>query len=296
MPPTKRVTYRSLICIAVGLIGLAVIAIGFVINSLRKDAIADAKAETGNIAAVLAEQTSRSVQAIDLVMTELQERFDGLGLRSVEEFRERADKLDMHYLLARARGAPAASRRDRLDRRQRRMHQFVAQLAGAEIQCLAIATISSHFRDERESRLVHQRAPAQSRQRSQDRLLQPAHQSASDGRLPRHRAGRRQAHLFPAHLQFAHLVAQSLAPVPAQGRHHPGALSGNRKHQRHQDAGEFAVVRRGRGRRRRLQHAREFSTTARASCRRGRCATIRWWSMSRCPAMRRSRIGAAARS
>ena len=48
---------------------------------------------------MLAEQTSRSVQAIDLVMTELQERFDGLGLRSVEEFRARADNLDMHYLL-----------------------------------------------------------------------------------------------------------------------------------------------------------------------------------------------------
>ena len=78
MLPTQRVTYRSLICIAVGLIGLAVIAIGFVINSLRTDAIADAKAETGNIAAVLAEQTSRSVQAIDLVMIELQERFEAL--------------------------------------------------------------------------------------------------------------------------------------------------------------------------------------------------------------------------
>ena len=41
---------------------------------------------------------------------------------------------------------------------------------------------------------------------------------------------------------------------------------------------------------------REFSTTARAWCRRGRCAITRWWSMSRCPATRRSRIGAAARS
>ena len=79
MLPTRRVTYRSLICIAAGLIGLAVIAIGFVINSLRQDAIADAKREIGNIAAVLAEQTSRSVQAIDLVMTELQERYDGMG-------------------------------------------------------------------------------------------------------------------------------------------------------------------------------------------------------------------------
>ncbi len=96
---TRRVTYRSLICIAVGLIGLAVIAIGFVINSLRADAIADAKAETRNIASVLAEQTSRSVQAIDLVMTELQERLDSLGMRSVEEFRARYGAIDTHYFL-----------------------------------------------------------------------------------------------------------------------------------------------------------------------------------------------------
>jgi len=96
---TRRVTYRSLICIAVGLIGLAVIAIGVVINSLRQDAISDAKTEIGNIAAVLAEQTSRSVQAIDLVMIELQERLDSLGLRSVDEFRTRADGADTHYLL-----------------------------------------------------------------------------------------------------------------------------------------------------------------------------------------------------
>ena len=72
----NRVPYRSLICIAVGLIGLAVIAIGATISSLRQDAIADAFTETGNIATVLAEQTSRSVQAIDLVLVELKERFE----------------------------------------------------------------------------------------------------------------------------------------------------------------------------------------------------------------------------
>ncbi len=99
MLPTRRVTYRSLICIAAGLIGLAVIAIGFVINSLRQDAVADAKREIGNIAVVLAEQTSRSVQAIDLVMTELQERFDSVAIRNVAEFRERTVGIDTHHML-----------------------------------------------------------------------------------------------------------------------------------------------------------------------------------------------------
>ncbi len=96
---THRVTYRFLICIAAGLIGLAVIAIGVTINSLRHDAIADATTEAGNIATVLAEQTSRSVQAIDIVMTELQERFDGMRLNSIDELRERSSSLETHNLL-----------------------------------------------------------------------------------------------------------------------------------------------------------------------------------------------------
>lgn len=96
---TRGVTYRFLICIAAGLIGLAVIAIGVTINSLRQDAIADATTEAGNIATVLAEQTSRSVQAIDIVMTELQERFDGMRLNSTDEFRERSSSFETHTLL-----------------------------------------------------------------------------------------------------------------------------------------------------------------------------------------------------
>ncbi|MES1155206.1 MAG: hypothetical protein ABUL48_02135, partial [Pseudorhodoplanes sp.] len=97
--PAKRRTYRYLICVAAGLIGLAVIAIGVTIESLRKDAIADATAEAGNIATVLAEQTSRSVQAIDLVLIDLQERFDRMALNTNEEFRDRAGSGEIHNLL-----------------------------------------------------------------------------------------------------------------------------------------------------------------------------------------------------
>src|SRR5262245_36205517 len=70
----QRVTIRGLICIASALIGLAVGAIGATIWSLRNDAIADAVNDTGNIATVLAEQTARSVQSIDLVLIETRER------------------------------------------------------------------------------------------------------------------------------------------------------------------------------------------------------------------------------
>src|SRR5215813_15648077 len=71
---THRVTTRSLIIVAVGLIGLAVAAIGATAWSLRNDALTDAVHDTGNIATVLAEQTARSVQSIDLVLTETRER------------------------------------------------------------------------------------------------------------------------------------------------------------------------------------------------------------------------------
>jgi diguanylate cyclase (GGDEF)-like protein/PAS domain S-box-containing protein len=65
---------RSLIAVAVGLVALAVVAIGLALWGLRSDAIEDATNETGNIATILAEQTSRSVQVVDLVLSDIQER------------------------------------------------------------------------------------------------------------------------------------------------------------------------------------------------------------------------------
>jgi diguanylate cyclase (GGDEF)-like protein/PAS domain S-box-containing protein len=75
----QRVTFRSLICIALGLIGLAVVAIGLTIWSLRGDVIREVTADTANIAGVLAEQTSRSVHMVDLVATDMEERFSNPG-------------------------------------------------------------------------------------------------------------------------------------------------------------------------------------------------------------------------
>ena len=75
----RRVSFRGLICIALCLVGMAVIAIGATIVALRDDALRDATSDTGNIATVLAEQTARSVQAIDIVTTEVAERFGHAG-------------------------------------------------------------------------------------------------------------------------------------------------------------------------------------------------------------------------
>jgi diguanylate cyclase (GGDEF)-like protein/PAS domain S-box-containing protein len=72
-----RVSFRGLFLVALGLIGAAVIAIAITLAALRRDAIDDAITDTNNIATMLAEQTARAVQAIDIATSEIAERLGG---------------------------------------------------------------------------------------------------------------------------------------------------------------------------------------------------------------------------
>ena len=72
----------SFICVAV-----AVTLIGLTIWTLRSDAIRDESNDVGNIATVLAEQTSRSLLAVDLVLTEIQDHVRRTGIASPDDFR-----------------------------------------------------------------------------------------------------------------------------------------------------------------------------------------------------------------
>ena len=74
-----RISFRGLISIALGLIGLAVFAIGATIMALREDALRDATSDTINIATVLAEQTERSVQSIDIITSDIADRLGNAG-------------------------------------------------------------------------------------------------------------------------------------------------------------------------------------------------------------------------
>src|SRR5262252_8183568 len=88
MPDRKRqLTFRGLIVTAAALIALAVLATVLTIVGLRGDAMKDAERDTGNIATVLAEQTSHSVQAIDLTLAELQGRVAASGAATPEQLR-----------------------------------------------------------------------------------------------------------------------------------------------------------------------------------------------------------------
>ncbi len=88
MPSRQRqVKFRSLVWIAAGLMAMAVVAIGLTTWALHDDAVRGAERDAGNIASVLAEETSRSVQAIDLVISEVQDRVAALGVSTPEDFR-----------------------------------------------------------------------------------------------------------------------------------------------------------------------------------------------------------------
>jgi diguanylate cyclase (GGDEF)-like protein/PAS domain S-box-containing protein len=74
-----RVSFRGLLLVALGLIGAAVVAIAITLVALRNDAIQEAVNDTNNLATVLAEQTERAVQAIDIATSEIAERVGQQG-------------------------------------------------------------------------------------------------------------------------------------------------------------------------------------------------------------------------
>jgi len=78
---------RALIAIGNGLVGVAVLAVGVTIWNHHGDALARADVETRNLAGVVAEVTSRTVQAVDVVLCGLQSQLTGMDFASPEEFR-----------------------------------------------------------------------------------------------------------------------------------------------------------------------------------------------------------------
>jgi diguanylate cyclase (GGDEF)-like protein len=78
----RIIIWCSFICV-----GVAVILIALTVWTLRSDAVADASNDAGNIATVLAEQTSRSLQAVDLVLTEVRDHIKLDRIESPDELR-----------------------------------------------------------------------------------------------------------------------------------------------------------------------------------------------------------------
>src|SRR5690348_784754 len=106
----RRVEFRSLIWVVVGLIGLAVMAIGATAWGLRSDQIEAGIRETDRIAALLADQTNRSVAAIDAALEDVKARVDSIGVNTATEFPSAVYTQDIFAFLAgRLRQLPFAT-------------------------------------------------------------------------------------------------------------------------------------------------------------------------------------------
>jgi hypothetical protein len=95
----RRHNFRMLSYVAFGLIASSVLAIGLTIWSLRADAIQEANANIGNIATVLSEQFARSIQSIDIVLTDVREQAEERAPSAQEEFDQQIRSRDLYEFL-----------------------------------------------------------------------------------------------------------------------------------------------------------------------------------------------------
>jgi hypothetical protein len=105
MPTRKPGTrLRTLICMVAGLLGMAALAIGLTIWWLRVDTVDNASRNAGNLATVLAEQTDRSIQSIDLMLNEIRGRIEDQGATTPEAFRRLMSDKDTYDVLTERMG------------------------------------------------------------------------------------------------------------------------------------------------------------------------------------------------
>src|ERR1700730_13062756 len=93
---------RPVLLLVLGCVLLAVaVTVGtvLVLSNLRDRAIADSERELQNTALVLAAQTDRTFQAVELVEVSVIERMQSLGIGSSEDFNRRMSGYDTHVML-----------------------------------------------------------------------------------------------------------------------------------------------------------------------------------------------------
>src|SRR6478735_10479553 len=92
-------TFRALVGLATGIIVVGIIATAVTIWAWRRDTTAAAIRDIGNSATVLAEQTSRSVQSMDLVLSDMIDKLQAMGATSPDSFRRVAESKDVYNIL-----------------------------------------------------------------------------------------------------------------------------------------------------------------------------------------------------
>jgi len=91
--------FRMLRRVASGLIALFVLAIVLTVWALRSDAIRDAENDTGNIAVVLSGQIARSIQSVDIILSDVRDQTKAQGTQTPNETDERIRSHDFYESL-----------------------------------------------------------------------------------------------------------------------------------------------------------------------------------------------------
>jgi diguanylate cyclase (GGDEF)-like protein len=100
----QAIPLRRLWWAAILLLGVSASAVVWTIWQLRADAIGAAVSETGNIAAVLAVQLSRSLKSIDTVLLEIKQSVERPGIDSPAEFQAAIERREFQETLTKYLG------------------------------------------------------------------------------------------------------------------------------------------------------------------------------------------------
>lgn len=95
----QRSPVRRLYIVGVVFIAAAIFGAWFAIRELRRDQLLDVTQDTNSLAIVLAAQTSRTFQAVDVVLREAQALAQASDTKDVAEFRERVGTDEVHRFL-----------------------------------------------------------------------------------------------------------------------------------------------------------------------------------------------------
>jgi PAS domain S-box-containing protein len=99
-PKRRSAPSRRLALAGIILVGVTIIAAGLTIWDRREETIAGYQREMSNLGTVLAEQTARSMQAVDLVLKEVQAKFVAAGTDNPGEFKRAMGTEAVHRFLA----------------------------------------------------------------------------------------------------------------------------------------------------------------------------------------------------
>ena len=212
------------IWVVVGLIALAVAAIGVTAWGLRSDQIEAGVRETDRIATLLADQTNRSVAAIDAALEDVKARVDAAGLDTPEDFSRAVYTKDIFdFLTARLRQLPLATVIT-LQASDGALVNSTRQWPRPEAN-FADRDYFQHF-GEIDDRTSIVSLPVNSRLVGTLTLYFSKRFNARNGEFRRRRLGRRRDQLFCQHLRIRRLGERPVLSADAQGWDAALAVSG----------------------------------------------------------------------